>query len=55
MTTHAKISYLKSAFRLLGYGLGAGASINLDAPWLVWAFGVLMAAEIIGIVEEFGE
>ena len=53
MTTHAKISYLKSAFRLLGYGIGAGISYLI--PWLMIAFIVLAAAEIVGIVEEFGE
>lgn len=51
MTTHAKISYLKSAIRMAGCVIGAAFSGS--GLWL--AFLILFAAEIIGIVEEFGE
>jgi hypothetical protein len=45
-STHAKISYTKSAIRLLGYVL---LPINLVA-----AAAVLFVSEIIGIGEEVG-
>jgi hypothetical protein len=51
MSSHAKISYLKSAFRLIGYIAGAVATTG----WLMSAFIILAAAEVIGIVEEFGQ
>ena len=48
---HAKISYLKSGIRILGYA----AMLFVDHhPCIVLAGGLLIVAEIIGIVEEFG-
>lgn len=43
---HAKISFVKSGFRLLGYFL-----LPVSLPTAV---SVLVVSEIIGIVEEFG-
>jgi len=41
---HQKISFLKSAIRILGYGL-----LVISVPFAV---GVLILSEIIGIIEE---
>lgn len=45
MTLHTKLSYLKSAARIIGY-------ILLLAPTVVFALGFLVAAELVGIAEE---
>ena len=55
MTTHAKISYAKSVLRLVGYGTGMGAANVSHHMGFFFSFFVLAAAEIVGIVEEFGE
>jgi len=48
---HAKISYLKSAIRILA----AACLFGVDHHPLIWVFAVLfIIAEIIGIIEEFG-
>lgn len=52
MTTHAKISYLKSALRLAGYTM-AGV-VFIENPWAAAAFALLFGAEVLGIVEEIG-
>ena len=44
MNYHAKISYIKSAVRIIGYIL------ILTAP--ITAIAVLVASELLGIVEE---
>ena len=57
MTTHAKISYAKSVLRLVGYGIGMGmgaANISHHMGFF-FSFFVLAVAEIVGIIEEFGE
>ena len=41
---HQKISFLKSAIRILGYGL-----LVVSVPFAV---GVLILSELIGIIEE---
>jgi hypothetical protein len=48
---HAKISYLKSGIRILGYT----CLLFVDHhPVIVLAGGILIASEILGIIEEFG-
>lgn len=47
MSTHKKISFIKSTIRLIGYVL---------LPFSIWwAAGVLFVSEVIGIIEEVGE
>ena len=41
---HQKISFIKSTMRILGYAL-----IPIS---LIWAAGILILSEIVGIVEE---
>lgn len=48
---HAKFSYVKSAIRIAGYVALFGVSHH-PAVWV--AAVLLIGAEIIGIVEEFG-
>jgi hypothetical protein len=48
---HAKISYLKSAVRIIGYAFLCSVTHH---PAIVAAGGFLIFAEILGIVEEFG-
>lgn len=44
--THQEISYIKSMIRWIGYGL---------LPWsLYWAALVLIASEVVGVIEEIG-
>lgn len=50
MLNHKTKSFLKSAVRILGYVLLGFASAILVLPAIV-----LVASEIIGIIEEFGE
>ena len=52
MTLHTKLSYVKSAVRIVGYAaLGiAGVVANIPGMWV--AAAALIAAEIIGIAEE---
>ena len=48
---HAKISYLKSGVRILGYL----CLFLVDRhPAILFAAGFLIVAEVIGIVEEIG-
>jgi hypothetical protein len=49
MNAHKKISYFKSAFRIVGFW--ALSNVNSFNLGLV----ILAGAEILGIVEEFGE
>jgi hypothetical protein len=51
-SAHAKISYVKSGVRILGYLFMGG--VGHQHPCLVLAAGLLIVAEIIGIVEEIG-
>lgn len=53
MTRHAKISYVKSALRVLGFLNLLYVPIHLQAVY--GTAGLLIMAEILGIVEEFGE
>lgn len=48
---HAKISYAKSVIRIAGYAALFGVSHH-SAVWV--AAVLLIGAEIMGIVEEFG-
>lgn len=52
MTKHAKISYVKSAVRLLGYMHLLFVPVHIHA--IYGAALLLIAAEILGIIEEFG-
>jgi len=49
VTTHTKISYIKSGLRLAGYGV-----LWALYPELALVSLLLIAAEILGIVEEIG-
>jgi hypothetical protein len=54
VSQHKIISFVKSSIRLCGYGIAAYAFKEL-LP-IVWvAFTILAIAEVVGIVEEFGE
>lgn len=48
---HAKVSYVKSVVRILGYGSMAAVSHH---PCIVLAGVLLIFAEFLGIIEEFG-
>ncbi len=50
-STHAKISYAKSAIRIAGYAALFGVSKH---PFIWLAAILLIAAEVLGIVEEIG-
>jgi len=50
-SAHAKISYVKSGVRILGYGC---LFLVDHHPAVYAAAGLLIIAEIIGIVEEIG-
>jgi hypothetical protein len=60
MTLHTKLSYVKSAARLVGYVLLIQAALHGDwrvaeglrSTYLLWAGMVLVASELIGIAEE---
>jgi hypothetical protein len=47
MTLHTKISFVKSGLRGIGYGM-----LALAVPALLWPMIVLVASEVIGILEE---
>jgi len=49
---HAKISYLKSVVRIVGYGFLC--AVGHQHPAIVAAGICLIVAEALGIVEEFG-
>ncbi len=49
MSFHKTVSFVKSAIRVLGCGLVLG---GLSVKW---GFGLLLAAELLGFVEEFKE
>lgn len=50
-SAHAKISYLKSGIRILGYA----CLLFVDHhPAIILAAVVLIGSEVVGIVEEFG-
>lgn len=53
MTVHTKISYLKSAIRIIGYGL-LFTAVFPSASSALFGSGciILMLAEVLGIVEE---
>ena len=52
MSLHKKISFVKSAIRILGYGLLA----YVWPTYFMWVVAiVLILSEIIGIIEELGE
>lgn len=53
MSLHKKISFYKSAVRLVGYILGMAAFWNNTLAFV--AFAVLFISEVIGVVEELGE
>lgn len=50
-STHAKISYAKSVIRIAGYAAFFGVTKH---PMLGLAAILLIAAEVLGIVEEIG-
>lgn len=50
-STHAKISYAKSMIRIAGYASLFGVSKH---PMLWLAALLLIAAEVLGVVEEIG-
>lgn len=60
MTLHTKLSYVKSAARLVGYVLLIESALHGDwavatgyrSTYLLWAGIVLVASELIGIAEE---
>jgi hypothetical protein len=52
MTRHAQLSYMKSGIRIFGY---TGLFEVSNHPSIWGAAALLILAEIIGIVEEFGE
>ena len=52
MTDHACISYIKSTIRIAGYS----ALFCITAhPMILVAAAVLILAEAVGVVEEFGQ
>ena len=55
MSLHKKISFFKSGIRILGYVIGAIASVHSHDMFMHWAFVILVASEVIGIIEELGE
>lgn len=53
MSTHKKISFIKSTVRILGYfGLMTAFELNVTG---YLAGVILIVSEIIGVAEEFGE
>jgi hypothetical protein len=52
VTLHTKLSYAKSAIRIVGYTLLAIPGVVLDIPGLWLAAAALTLAETIGIAEE---
>jgi hypothetical protein len=53
VSTHKKISFVKSTIRIFGYfGLMVAFGDNVTG---YFAGGVLVVSELIGIVEELGE
>jgi hypothetical protein len=52
VSLHKKISFIKSAIRIVGYFLGAVAIPGVLAGV---AFSVLVISELVGIYEERGE
>lgn len=53
MSTHKKISFAKSFIRIFGYyGLGMAFGDNVAGFVAAW---ILVASEVLGIVEEIGE
>lgn len=53
MSTHKKISFIKSTIRIFGYFIGATALGDNVAMFA--AFVVLAVSEVIGIIEEVDE
>jgi len=53
MSLHKKISFVKSAIRIIGY-FGGMIAFNHQIVALS-AFAVLVVSEVIGIIEELGE
>lgn len=53
MSTHKKLSFIKSFIRMLGYvGLSVAFGDNVAGFIAAW---VLVGSEVLGIVEEIGE
>ena len=50
--THKKISFVKSAVRIVGYFMGL---VAFHHTLLGGAFYVLILSEMVGIIEELGE
>lgn len=53
MSTHKKISFVKSTIRIFGYFVGmaaAGDNVTLFAAWMI-----LAVSEVIGVIEELDE
>ncbi len=50
LTTHTKISFIKSGLRLAAY---TAVIVFAIAPIITIVFGALFLAEIIGVIEEF--
>lgn len=52
---HKKLSFWKSGIRIGGYIIGCAASV-ISHDWIMYvAFVILVASEVIGVVEELGE
>jgi hypothetical protein len=52
MTLHTKLSYAKSAVRIVGYACLIIVGIVQEVPGLWLGGGLLLFAEILGIAEE---
>jgi hypothetical protein len=52
MTRHAKVSYIKSTVRIFGY---ISLTEVITNPWAAAVAGLLIVAEVLGIIEELGE
>lgn len=50
LTQHTVISYIKSTIRIAGY-----IAIAFAAPELLSASVLLVASEVVGIIEEIGQ
>ena len=56
MTKHQAISFVKSGVRILGYAALIGSVVGTSfALHVVIAAGLLIGAEVLGIVEELGQ
>ena len=55
MSEHAKISYIKSAFRIVGFFLLGSILLYGGRDTFEAGIVLLVTAEVFGIIEEFGE